>query len=205
MIDFGLSKNYRRSDLCTLVGTPYYVAPELFKDTYTYKCDFWSLGVMLYVMLSGKPPFYDKDDRVIFKKILKCDYNFNAPIWDEVSKEAKNLIKKMILTDPDKRITPSEALEDPWFKKINLEMNNIGKNLITVELIERLSSFRKHNGFQKQVIKLMVNICDDPTGEIENLRYVFFYLDYLNNGTISAKELALFYKEIGEEKKESEL
>lgn len=101
MIDFGLSKNYRRGELSTLVGTPYYVAPELFKDTYTYKCDYWSLGVMLYVMLSGKPPFYAKNDRQIFKKILKCDYSFGEPVWNKVSAEAKSIIKRMIVTDPE--------------------------------------------------------------------------------------------------------
>ena len=205
MIDFGLSKQYRKNELTTLVGTPYYVAPELFKESYSYKCDLWSIGVMLFVMLSGKPPFYDKTDNAIFKKILKCDYNFKDPIWKQVTGTAKNLIKRMLVIDPEKRMSPAEALSDPWFQEINLEQNNLGKNAITVELIQRLTNFRNNNGFQKQVIKLMVTVCDDPNGEIEDLRNVFFYLDYLNNGTISDKELGLFFKEIGEQKKESEL
>jgi len=198
MIDFGLSKQYRKNELTTLVGTPYYVAPELFKESYSYKCDLWSIGVMLFVMLSGKPPFYDKTDNAIFKKILKCDYNFKDPIWKQVTGTAKNLIKRMLVIDPEKRMSPAEALSDPWFQEINLEQNNLGKNAITVELIQRLTNFRNNNGFQKQVIKLMVTVCDDPNGEIEDLRNVFFYLDYLNNGTISDKELGLFFKEIGE-------
>lgn len=160
MIDFGLSKNYRRSELVTLVGTPYYVAPELFKEEYTYKCDYWSLGVMLYVMLSGKPPFYASNDRQIFKKILKCRYGFQNPIWETISGVAKSLIERMIVTDPEKRLSPQDALHDDWFSKINLHMNQLGKNELSHELVERLTKFQTINGFQKEVIKLMVNICD---------------------------------------------
>ena len=85
MIDFGLSKNYLTEELNSLVGTPYYVAPELFSKQYDYKCDYWSLGCILYIMLVGKPPFYAKTDELIFQKIAKVDYNFNDERWKSIS------------------------------------------------------------------------------------------------------------------------
>ena len=69
---------------------------------------------MLYILLSGCPPFYDEDNFVLFEKIKNVDYNFDAPAWKYVSDEAKDIISKLLVSDPDKRITPDEFLAHPW-------------------------------------------------------------------------------------------
>ena len=95
LIDFGLSERFYYEDKLTkeikkkylkeMVGTSIYVAPEVLRTNYDYKSDMWSLGVMLFIMLSGSPPFCGKDKKQLFQSIQDCSYNFKAPVWDKVS------------------------------------------------------------------------------------------------------------------------
>ena len=86
------------------VGTPSYIAPEVIKGEYSEACDIWSAGVVLYVLLSGFFPFYGKCRGDILKKVLKMNYQFEGAMWDHVSNEAKDLIKKM-LVGKEQRLT----------------------------------------------------------------------------------------------------
>jgi len=121
--DFGLAKLYQptgeESVLKTLCGTPGYVAPEVLKNRkgYTPQCDMWSIGVILYILLCGYPPFQHEQQNKLFKQILKADYHFHSPWWDKVSKEAKDLVSKLLVVDATKRLTSKEVLDHPWMKK----------------------------------------------------------------------------------------
>eukprot|EP00299_Pterocystis_sp_00344_P009189 c3775_g1_i1.p1 GENE.c3775_g1_i1~~c3775_g1_i1.p1 ORF type:complete len:366 (+),score=73.30 c3775_g1_i1:42-1100(+) len=118
--DFGLAKLYQPSEdgdnLKTLCGTPGYVAPEVLKNRsgYTPQCDMWSLGVILYIVLCGYPPFQHEQQAKLFKQILKADYQFHSPWWDNVSAEAKDLVSKLLVVDSTQRLSPQEALRHPW-------------------------------------------------------------------------------------------
>jgi calcium-dependent protein kinase len=92
------------------------MAPEVLTGTYNEKCDIWACGIILYIMLCGKPPFYSQDEEELKKKICSMKYNFNYPEFDNVSEDAKNVIKK-ILVAPDKRPSASEILNTPWIKE----------------------------------------------------------------------------------------
>ena len=96
LIDFGLSKRFSTKDetekMKTVVGTPYYVAPEVLKGSYDKRCDVWSLGVILFVFLCGYPPFEGDNNKEIFKNVLKQELIFDPSDWKTVSKEAKNLV-----------------------------------------------------------------------------------------------------------------
>jgi calcium-dependent protein kinase len=108
VIDFGLSRKFEPNATKTLdsvVGTPLYVAPEVLKQKYDYRCDNWSLGVLMYVLLSGMAPFMGHNRKSVFKKIAKVSYNFYGHEWDLVSNEAKDLIAKLLVKDVDKRLT----------------------------------------------------------------------------------------------------
>ena len=196
MIDFGLSKNYLSEELNSLVGTPYYVAPELFSKQYDHRCDYWSLGCILYIMLVGKPPFYAKTDELIFQKIAKVEYNFDDERWKSISPEARILISKFLKGDPKKRLTAAEALNDPWFEDVNRQNHSVSESLVNKGVVRRLKEFRTGSDFQKEVIKLMVNIFDYKD-EIQRLRHVFHYADYLNNGTINQEEMKVFFEQVG--------
>ena len=204
MIDFGLSKSFVKEDLSTFVGTSFYVAPEVLKREYDYRCDNWSLGVIMYVMLSGMPPFYAKTDSVVFSQIAKGDFEFDGDVWTEVSDEAKILLKRFLVVDPNKRISTREAINDDWFQQINLDMHSKGKEMTTKLLINRLLIFKNANTFRKEILKLMVSIFDDYK-EIMQIRHAFFYLDYLHNGTINHEELKQFFKDIKFNKSDKEI
>jgi calcium/calmodulin-dependent protein kinase I len=115
--DFGFAKNFGEEKLVTSCGSPGYVAPEvLTEDTYTNAVDMWSVGVIIYILLSGYPPFYDDSPPKIFKKITEAKFDFNDPVWDEVSDSAKDLIRKLLVRNPEDRLSADECLSHPWLK-----------------------------------------------------------------------------------------
>ncbi|XP_040003347.1 calcium/calmodulin-dependent protein kinase type 1D [Xiphias gladius] len=114
--DFGLSKMEGSGDvMSTACGTPGYVAPEvLAQKPYSKAVDCWSIGVIAYILLCGYPPFYDENDSKLFEQILKADYEFDAPYWDDISDSAKDFISSLMEKDPAKRFTCEQALRHPW-------------------------------------------------------------------------------------------
>eukprot|EP01129_Flabellula_baltica_P002901 TRINITY_DN12784_c0_g1_i1.p1 TRINITY_DN12784_c0_g1~~TRINITY_DN12784_c0_g1_i1.p1 ORF type:complete len:406 (-),score=86.40 TRINITY_DN12784_c0_g1_i1:1061-2278(-) len=113
--DFGLSKDYSLETLQTSCGTPDYVAPEVLKGvSYDSAVDIWSIGVITYILLCGFPPFYGSNDQIIFDKILRCDYNFPSPDWDNISQDAKDFISALLVMDSSERPTALDCLEAPW-------------------------------------------------------------------------------------------
>jgi calcium/calmodulin-dependent protein kinase I len=116
--DFGLAKfraGDQQSGMHTACGTPGYVAPEVLKnEAYGPAVDMWSLGVILYILLCGFPPFYHESTAALYKQIKKGQYTFPDPYWSEISKEAKDLVTKLLTVDPKKRITPAGVLQHEW-------------------------------------------------------------------------------------------
>lgn len=89
LIDFGTSQVFQSDMKMEMVlGTAYYIAPEVLTGKYTEKCDLWSIGVILYILLSGEPPFFGKSDKEIIERVRKGVYNFNRPAWVNRSKQA---------------------------------------------------------------------------------------------------------------------
>ncbi|NXP63000.1 KCC4 kinase, partial [Chloropsis cyanopogon] len=133
--DFGLSKIVEdHVAMKTVCGTPGYCAPEILRGcAYGPEVDMWSLGIITYILLCGFEPFYDeRGDQYMFKRILSCEYDFVSPWWDDVSLNAKDLVKKLIVLDPKKRLTTLQALQHPWVtgKAINFaHMDNAQKKL----------------------------------------------------------------------------
>lgn len=114
--DFGLSKMGADVDqMATACGTPGYVAPEVLRrQKYGKPVDCWSIGVISYILLCGYPPFYDESDAHLFKQIMRGDYEFDSPYWDDISASAKEFISHYLQIDPGKRFTCSEGLAHPW-------------------------------------------------------------------------------------------
>lgn len=140
--DFGLSTIVsNKVSLMTVCGTPGYCAPEVLKgEKYDASCDMWSLGVITYILLCGYEPFFAENDNLMFKKILKCDWKFDSPWWDDVSENAKDLVRKLLVLDPKKRLTPQAALKHVWVTGAANKTNNKGD---TVEKIKEFNARRK--------------------------------------------------------------
>nr|XP_018916976.1 PREDICTED: calcium/calmodulin-dependent protein kinase type 1-like isoform X2 [Bemisia tabaci] len=113
--DFGLSKMEDSGIMATACGTPGYVAPEvLAQKPYGKAVDVWSIGVISYILLCGYPPFYDENDANLFAQILKGEFEFDSPYWDEISDSAKDFIRNLMCVDVEKRYTCKQALGHPW-------------------------------------------------------------------------------------------
>ncbi|MBN3323586.1 KCC1B kinase, partial [Atractosteus spatula] len=113
--DFGLSKMEEQGALSTACGTPAYVAPELLEQkTYGKEVDLWAVGVISYILLCGYPPFYDENDTKLYQQIVKAEYEFDSPYWDDISESAKDFISHLLQRDPEKRFTCEQALRHPW-------------------------------------------------------------------------------------------
>jgi calcium-dependent protein kinase len=99
------------------LGTPYYIAPEVLNKKYNEKCDIWSCGVMLYIILSGVPPFNGSSDQDIMKKVKIGKFSFSDACWSNISDQAKDLITKLLTYDIDKRPSAEQALQHAWIQE----------------------------------------------------------------------------------------
>ncbi|XP_019959799.2 calcium/calmodulin-dependent protein kinase IGb [Paralichthys olivaceus] len=113
--DFGLSKMVDNDIMSTACGTPGYVAPEvLAQKPYSKAVDCWSIGVITYILLCGYPPFYEESETRLFSKIMKAQYEFDSPFWDDISESAKDFIRNMMQKNPNMRYSTDQALRHPW-------------------------------------------------------------------------------------------
>lgn len=115
LADFGLSKIIWDTKTMTPCGTVGYTAPEIVNDQrYSKSVDMWALGCVLYTLLCGFPPFYDESIQVLTEKVAKGEYTFLSPWWDDISKEAKDLVSHLLTVNPDRRYSIDQFLEHPW-------------------------------------------------------------------------------------------
>ena len=122
IIDFGLSKlmvqkNGINARFETVAGTPYYLAPEVLHGDYSKECDCWSLGVIMYLILSGYLPFNGQHRAEILKAVQKGVVTFDHVEFDAVHPSAKSLISGLLTVDKSKRLTCGQALQHEWFQE----------------------------------------------------------------------------------------
>jgi len=135
--DFGLGKFFDEQTtlMKTPCGTPGYIAPEvLHMKGYDQQCDIWSLGVIVYILLCGFPPFYADNDAQLFERIKAGKYEFLRPYWDPISNGAKDFVRRMLQVDPKKRATVNDLLMDPWLKE---QQQEAAKSLSTVSELKK--------------------------------------------------------------------
>ncbi|XP_022743898.1 calcium-dependent protein kinase 5-like [Durio zibethinus] len=114
-IDFGCSIFFESGQVFTdRVGSPYYVAPEVINKHYGPEADVWSAGVILYILLSGVPPFIAETTQAQFEATLKGHIDFESEPWPQISDSAKDLIRKMLCLRPSERLTAGAVLNHPW-------------------------------------------------------------------------------------------
>jgi len=197
IIDFGLAgeiprgpsmKNLADQDamemnLKTTVGTPYYIAPEVFSKDYGKECDIWSIGVIAYILLCGFPPFTGDNEREIMHMVKHGGpVEFPLPEWKLISKEARNFCATLMTRNPADRPTASEALRHNWFKRTDTAPLSIYKTIGS-----RLEMFNNMNQLKKMASMVIVSRVQDT--EVRELKRLFQKIDVHNTGTIDIDEL----------------
>ncbi|CAL0311290.1 unnamed protein product [Lupinus luteus] len=120
LIDFGLSDFIRPDErLNDIVGSAYYVAPEVLHRSYSVEADIWSIGVITYILLCGSRPFWARTESGIFRSVLRADPNFDDLPWPSLSPEAKDFVKRLLNKDYRKRMSAAQALAHPWLRDEN--------------------------------------------------------------------------------------
>ena len=190
LIDFGCSKilsrkKYKFNDV---IGTCDYMSPEVAQNKYNEKCDLWSCGVIMFVLFTGKLPFIGETDEEVTNSILRYEYSLDLPEFENVSKEAKNLINKLLTYDPNERISAMEALNHPFFSK-NFDKNNLfNENIDSHEALANMKNFKSGMVFQ-QIMNGFISYNFISESEIGELRKVFKLIDTNGDGILSRQEL----------------
>jgi calcium-dependent protein kinase len=186
LIDFGLSRKvFNDEKMHTILGTPYYVAPEVLQGEYDEKCDIWSIGALTYIMLCGDPPFKGNSNHEIFNKILREDVKFSSKKWEKISDDAKNFVKNCLIKIPDKRPNAIQCLNNLWFKDILNDVHSV--NNISVDILNNLKNFSIKEKFTKMVIKYLLNTLTEKEKNI--YKKAFYAMDYKHKGTIDIEDL----------------
>ncbi|KAJ4952821.1 hypothetical protein NE237_029653 [Protea cynaroides] len=198
--DFGLSVFFKPGDVFKdLVGSAYYVAPEVLKRNYGAGADIWSAGVILYILLSGVPPFWGENEQGIFDAILRGHIDFATDPWPSISSSAKDLVKKILRSDPNERLSAVEVLNHPWMR----EDGDASDKPIDIGVLTRMRQFMAMNKLKKVALKVIAENLSEE--EIMGLKEMFKSIDTDNSGTITFEELKVGLPKLGTNLSESEV
>ena len=189
--DFGMSKVVEKNAIQNLVvGTIYYVAPEVIKKKYNEKCDIWSCGVIMYVLLTKKPPFNGEMTEEIIASIEKGEYDLKSSPFDKISNNALDLIQKLLNKDVEKRISAQEALNHPWFKEQQSRelYNEILDQNIVQKLLNNLKKYKKNSILQETALAYLVHNFPQMK-DVINACKLFNQIDLNGDGKITEHEL----------------
>ncbi|KAG0455585.1 hypothetical protein HPP92_024573 [Vanilla planifolia] len=183
-IDFGLSVFFKPGERFTeIVGSPYYMAPEVLKRNYGQEIDVWSAGVILYILLCGVPPFWAETEQGVAQAIIRSVIDFKRDPWPKVSDGAKDLVKKMLDPDPTRRLSAQEVLDHPWLQNAKKAPNvNLGETVRA-----RLQQFSVMNKLKKKALRVVAQHLS--VEEVAGIRDMFEKMDINNKGRITLEEL----------------
>ncbi|KAE9619530.1 putative protein kinase CAMK-CDPK family [Lupinus albus] len=189
----------KRETFTDVVGSPYYVAPEVLRKQYGPECDVWSAGVIIYILLSGVPPFWDETEQGIFEQVLKGELDFISEPWPSISGSAKDLVRRMLIRDPKKRLTAHEVLCHPW-----VQVGGVAPDKpLDSAVLSRLKQFSAMNKLKKIAIRVIAESLSEE--EIAGLKEMFRMIDTDNSGQITLEELKNGLERVGSVLKDSEI
>ncbi|KAF9680050.1 hypothetical protein SADUNF_Sadunf06G0079700 [Salix dunnii] len=227
-IDFGLSIFFKPGErFSEIVGSPYYMAPEVLKRNYGPEIDIWSAGVILYILLSGVPPFWAESEQGVAQAILRGIIDFNRDPWPNISESAKSLVGQMLEPDPKLRLTAKQVLVLPPENTVSLFfwvggcgsmglqipsdfvhpwLLNAKKapNVPLGDVVKsRLKQFSMMNRFKRKALRVIADFLS--TEEVEDIKEMFKRMDTDNDGIISIEELKTGLRSFGSHLVESEV
>ena len=193
LIDFGLSRKVEESthkEMHSTVGTPLYVAPEVIKGKYNLKCDIWSAGIILYLMITGVPPFVATRTSEILTAVASFKLDVSSPILSHTSSELRHFLSLLLSRNPDSRPSALEALSHPWLHSQSLQELHLDDSV--------LSSLRRFRGSSRLKTAALTIIAKRMTVQnVKGIATTFAAMDTSSNGTIEVEELEAALKSAG--------
>ena len=205
LIDFGCAKIFskHKKNFEDTIGTLIYCSPEVLKNNYNKKCDIWSCGVLMYVLLSGHFPFIGKTQKEIKKKILSGKFIFDEK-FSNISDKAKDLISKCLIYNKNRRISIEEVLKHEFFAD-DLNPNNIFQDEIdSKNVLISLKNYSQQSKIYQTVLTYLSHNFAEK-GQLNKLKKIFYKIDLNLDGKLSKEELYTAFKEAGMEMKKEEL
>ena len=190
IIDFGTARIFdNKRNPQSIVGSSYYIAPEVLKQKYNKECDLWSVGVILYMFIVGHAPFDGCDDEEITSSIQRGIYRKDDKRWKKASKEVKDLIQRLLIYNPSKRLTAIQALRHPWFKTTdsNILYDNVTKNEI-IDCIKNLLTYTISSKLEELVMAYIIHNIPRPK-QAKGAIKLFKLVNELGDGKLQKKEL----------------
>ena len=166
-------------------GTPYYISPEVLKGSYTTQCDNWSMGVVLFIMLSGKPPFGGKGNKEIIENVLRGQFSFKSSVWERISDSAKDLISKLLERQADMRLTAEEAYQHPWIQQ--QRDKEFADVVIPNDVFSNMETYMNSVALKRTTLSFIASRI--PEEHIEQLRLAFSKMDKNGDGQLTLDEL----------------
>ena len=191
LIDFGTCNYFDgKTKLSLKVGTPYYIAPEVLRRSYTEKCDIWSCGVILYILLCGYPPFSGDSTEEIIEAVMSGKFTMEGPEWKKISTSAKDLVNKLLEFKPDKRISAQEAINHKWIqdKHEAIGLKDKVDDGVWKNVLENIKNFNAKEKLQQATIAFIVHF-QFASQENKELKKIFKKLDINGDGRLTYKEL----------------
>ncbi|CAM9143785.1 unnamed protein product [Ectocarpus sp. 12 AP-2014] len=185
LVDFGLSAHFKDFQLeHDVVGTWVYMAPEVISGSHFPRtCDMWSIGVIAYLLLCGYPPFGGSSTAELKEQIQHGTYQFHHEAWSDISGKAKNFIKRLLVRNPQERMSAAEAQHHPW---LNNHDPSGKDSKLSKAAVHNLVNFRQTNALKKLALELVARSLD--VEQIRNLEKDFAKMDRDGSGTISLEE-----------------
>ena len=187
LIDFGLSNKFffrfGSSELNSFVGTPNYIAPEVLLGRYGAMCDMWSVGVIMYAMLSGRFPFSGETPNDVFARVLSGEFSISSEVWENVSPLAIDLLSKLLTSNPSHRLPADKALAHPWLSQ-SIPANPLA---ISRDVIDSLRQYKSRSQFQSEAYAIIVKYL--TITHIKDLKDTFMALDREKNGFLTFEEV----------------
>lgn len=199
-IDFGLSVFFKPGErFDEIVGSPYYMAPEVLRRNYGPEVDIWSAGVILYILLCGVPPFWAETEQGVAQAIIRSVVDFKRDPWPKVSDSAKDLVRKMLNPIPGQRLTAQEVLDHPWMRNAKKAPDvYLGETVKS-----RLKQFSVMNKLKKRALRV---VADHLTGEeVAGIKDAFELMDTGKRGKITLDELRIGLQKLGHQIPDAEL
>ncbi|XP_065855230.1 CDPK-related kinase 5-like isoform X1 [Euphorbia lathyris] len=179
VIDFGLSDFVRPDErLNDIVGSAYYVAPEVLHRSYSTEADVWSIGVIAYILLCGSRPFWARSESGIFRAVLKADPGFDEAPWPSLSPEAKDFVKRLLNKDPRKRMTAAQALSHPWIRN-----HNSAKVPLDILIFRLMKQYMRSSSLRKAALRALSKTL--TVDELHYLKEQFALLEPNKNGSLT--------------------